>query len=442
VHDRHLAQDALRESEARFRAIFEQAAVAIAEISLDGRWLRVNPRLCELTGYTEQELLERIFQDITHPADLGRDLAQKQALLANEVDHYRMEKRYLTKDGGIVWVLLTVALIRSQDGMPAYFISVIQDISHRKQVEAALQESEECYRYAVELSPQMPWIAAPDGAVLHVASRWLALTGLTLEEARGDGWIRTVHPDDRPEVLQQWACCLTSGEPIDIEYRLRLADGAWHWLRMRAAPRHNSNGHILRWYGMAEDVHDRRVAQDALRESEAFARSMLDSSPDCMKVIDLDGRLQFISGPGLRAMEIDDFAPLRGQPWERLWPADSAARAQEAVRQARTGNIARFTAFHPTARGTPKWWDVSVSAIPGPDGRPVRLLAVSRDVTRAKQAQDEIERIRADVQMAAERLLAVLESTTDGVILLDQDWRVTYVNPSYGFGMSPSPCSE
>src|SRR6185369_10935012 len=141
--------------------------------------------------------------DITHPDDLDRDLVQRQALLADEVDHYRIEKRYLARDGGIVWALLTVSLIHSRDGAPACFIAVIQDISHRKQVEAALRESEERYRYAVELSPQMPWIAAPDGAVLHSGSRWLALTGLTLEEARGTGWIQTVHPEDRPAVLQQ-----------------------------------------------------------------------------------------------------------------------------------------------------------------------------------------------------------------------------------------------
>ncbi|WP_158258186.1 PAS domain S-box protein [Rhodopila globiformis] len=429
VNERRATQEALRESEARFRAMFEQAAVGIAEGSLDGRWLRVNPRLCELIGYTERELLERTFQDITHPDDVDRNVAEMRALLADEVDHLRIEKRYLTRDGGIVWALLTVSLIRGQDGAPVRFIAIIQDISQRKQIEAALRESEEHYRYAVELSPQMPWIAAPDGAILDVGPRWLALTGLTLEETCGRGWIQTVHPDDRPAVLAQWARCLASGEPFDTEYRVRVpADGMWHWLRVRAAPRCDGDGRVLRWYGMAEDVHDRKVAQDALRDSEAFARSVLDSSPDCMKVIGLDGRLQFISGPGLRAMEIDDFATRRGQAWETLWPAGYAAQAREAVRQARSGAVARFTAFRPTVKGTPRWWDVSVSAIPGSDGRPVRLLIVSRDVTRAKQAQDEIERIRAEVQAAAERLSAVLESTTDGVILLGHDWRVTYVN--------------
>jgi diguanylate cyclase (GGDEF)-like protein/PAS domain S-box-containing protein len=437
VNERHIAQEALRESEARFRAIFEQAAVGIAEVGLDSRWLRVNPRLCELTGYTEPELLARTVREITHPDDLSNHIAQIQSLLAGEIDHYRIEKRYRTKNGGSVWALLTVSLIRSRDRAPVCFIAVIQDISHRKQVEAALRESEERYRYAVELSPQMPWTAAPDGAVLDVGPRWFGLTGLTLEETRDTGWAGIVHPDDRPAVQQTWECCLASGEPIDIEYRVRLADGAWRWLRGRAAPRHDSDRRILRWYGMSEDVHDRKIAQDALRDSEAFARSVLDSSPNCMKVIDLEGRLQFISGPGLRAMEIDDFAALRGRTWESLWPPGYVAQARAAMRQAMSGAIARFTAFRPTAKGTPKWWDVSVSAIPGPDGRPVRLLIVSRDVTQAKQAQDEIERMSAEVQTAAERLSAVLESTTDGVILLDQDWRVTYVNRQAATMLAP-----
>jgi diguanylate cyclase (GGDEF)-like protein len=120
---------------------------------------------------------------------------------------------------------------------------------------------------------------------------------------------------------------------------------------------------------------------------------------------------------------------VRGLAWDELWPAEYRPRVKEAVQQARAGSEARFSGYSPTATGKPKWWDVCVSPIPGPDGEPVRLLAVSRDVTDSKRAQDEINQTQAEARAASDRLAEVLESTTDGVVLLDREWRVTYINP-------------
>ncbi|WP_207461631.1 sensor histidine kinase [Azospirillum sp. SYSU D00513] len=125
----------LRSSEMRFDATFEQAAVGIALVAPDGRWLRVNERLCAITGYGRAELLGGRFQSITHPDDLETDEAQVAALLRGEIQTYSLEKRYLRKDGGTVWVNLTVALVRRADGSPQYFISLIEDIAARKTAE-------------------------------------------------------------------------------------------------------------------------------------------------------------------------------------------------------------------------------------------------------------------------------------------------------------------
>ncbi|HYL72069.1 MAG TPA: PAS domain S-box protein, partial [Candidatus Dormibacteraeota bacterium] len=133
---------ALRASEQRFRATFENAAVGIAHVGPDGRWLHVNAVLTRITGYTRAELLTRRFADITHPADLEKDWSQARRLLAGEIDSYAMEKRYIRKDGSTVWVLLTVSLQRGADGAPEYFISVIDDISERKRTEEQLHENE------------------------------------------------------------------------------------------------------------------------------------------------------------------------------------------------------------------------------------------------------------------------------------------------------------
>ena len=142
VAQRQDVEAALRASDQHFRAAFEQAAVGMAEVGLDGRWLRVNHRLCAITGYTEAELLARTFQDITYPDDLPRDATIIQRLLSNERELDTLEKRYIRNDGRIIWIHLTVSLVRSETGAPAYFISVIEDVTARRQAENALRRSE------------------------------------------------------------------------------------------------------------------------------------------------------------------------------------------------------------------------------------------------------------------------------------------------------------
>ncbi|HEY6402469.1 MAG TPA: PAS domain S-box protein, partial [Blastocatellia bacterium] len=135
--------DALREGEARFRAIFENAAVGIARVGPDGRWLEVNQRLCDIVGYSREELMTKSFADITHPDDLDQDVKEVRRMLAGEVDTYSMEKRYFRKGGSVVWVNLTVSMTRKTDGSPDYFISIVEDITARKQAEEKLHDQEE-----------------------------------------------------------------------------------------------------------------------------------------------------------------------------------------------------------------------------------------------------------------------------------------------------------
>ena len=135
ITERRRIEEVLRESEERFRATFEHAAVGAAHVGIDGRWLRVNRRLSEIVGYEREELLERTFQDITHPDDLEEDLEQMRLMLEGELQTYTMEKRYLRKGGPEVWVNLTVSLVRDASGEPAYFIAVVEDISERKKTE-------------------------------------------------------------------------------------------------------------------------------------------------------------------------------------------------------------------------------------------------------------------------------------------------------------------
>lgn len=132
-------QDEFLESELRFRESFENSAIGMALVSLDGKWLQVNKQACEITGYSKDELLRKTFQDITHPDDLHADLNHVQELLEGKASKYQMEKRYFQKLGNVVWVLLSVSLIRKADGTPLHFVSQLEDITKRKVAEEQLQ---------------------------------------------------------------------------------------------------------------------------------------------------------------------------------------------------------------------------------------------------------------------------------------------------------------
>ncbi len=138
ITDGRMAEQALRESEAQHRATFDNAAVGIAHVGLDGRWLRCNDAVCALTGYSRAELLGKTFADITYPEDLEPDWAAVRRLLTGEIETFSMEKRYIRKDGSLIWVHLTVSLLRDAQGCPQQFISIVQDIQSRKEAQSQL----------------------------------------------------------------------------------------------------------------------------------------------------------------------------------------------------------------------------------------------------------------------------------------------------------------
>ena len=271
ITEQRRAEEALRQSEERFRAIFEQAAVGMAQVDLDGSWLRVNQKLCEIVGYTEEELRELTFQDVTHPDDLEVDLEYVGRLLAGEMETYSIEKRYFRKDGPILWIELTVSLVRDASGHPRYFVSVIDDISERKRTEEALNQSEGLYRSVVEQAAENIFLV--DAETKRVVESNAALQnslGYTAEELKGMTLYEIV---DRESVDRDAERVMREGSPRLGERQYRRKDGSLADVEVNVSAVPYDGREVM--CVVAHDVTDRKRAERALHEIREAERNRI-----------------------------------------------------------------------------------------------------------------------------------------------------------------------
>ena len=258
------ADSRLVESEERFRSAFDFAAIGMALVAPDGRWLRVNPSLCRIVGYSSEELLATTFQAITHPEDLEIDIGFVKQMLDGSIPHYQMEKRYFHKAGHVVWVLLSVSLIRDGGGRPLYFVSQIQDISARKEAEARLIESELRYRIIVDLVPGFVYEGILNEGRMQmtwVSGGFERVYGCSLETFHRLGRPHFYDPIALAKVLAGIAD-LARGAGAHIEVPIRRFDGEERWVSIvsRAVDK-------TRVLGIVEDITESKRLERALMDA-------------------------------------------------------------------------------------------------------------------------------------------------------------------------------
>jgi PAS domain S-box-containing protein len=263
------AEASLSESERLFRVTFERAAVGVAHMATNGHWLRVNQAVCDILGYTEAELIGGDFRTLTYPEDLEPNIRLARQLLADEAQSYRIEKRYIRKDGSVIWAMLTSSLVRGPDGEPQHFVSVIEDISDRKAAEAALLESEQRWRTLAAALPQLVWTCTADGRTDYVSDRWVAFTGRDLDTVLRDGVYDLIHPDDIGQMIAAWQRSVNGAEIFDWDGRMRRHDGAWRWFKHRAFAVRWPEGAIQRWFGTSTDITEIVEAREVIARDRA-----------------------------------------------------------------------------------------------------------------------------------------------------------------------------
>ena len=273
------AHHALVESEQRFRATFENAAVGVAHVAPDGSWLLVNRRLCQILGYTPEEILTKRFQDITHPDHLEADLTQLRSMLDREINSFSTEKRYLRKDGSAVWARLTVGAVRKGDGHVNYFISVVEDISERKLADKALRESEERFRGIYEHAATAIVITDMQGRLQSCNPAYAAMLGYSENELRGLEFSGLVHLEDRDANLQQVRHLISQEIPsFEIVNRYFGKDSKVIWAHKHCSVLRDANGHASSMIALVTDITARKRYEEQIRESEQQLQLALDAA--------------------------------------------------------------------------------------------------------------------------------------------------------------------
>jgi len=272
---KRVAEEALRESEERFRQTFELATIGIAHIGLDRKFIRVNPRLCEILGYSERELIGKTGREISHPGDLDLINSQRPKLYAGEIDRVRVEKRYVRKDGSIVWVDFNMVVERDAAGKPLREIAIYEDITARREAEEALRDSEERFRQTFELAASGIAHVSLEGRFMRVNRSLCEIFGYEAEELVGKGVREISHPSDRGSTDAGRAAVLAGKvESVRLEKRYLRKDGETVWVDLAIALVRGPDGKPLYEIAIFDDITPRKDAEHALHQAhEELKRS-------------------------------------------------------------------------------------------------------------------------------------------------------------------------
>ena len=259
------SQDELRHQTDLLAGVIEFAPIGMALMSLEGRFMRVNRSLCELVGYSEAELTGLTFQEITHAEDLDGDLTLMTRLRAGEIPSYRLEKRYLHKDGHAVWVKLSRSLVRDGDGEPLHYVTQVEDVSEQRQAERELAAARQDIDRFFALSLDMMAVANAQGEFIRVNPAWERTLGWSQEELLRP-FLDLVHPDDVPATLEIFAAQAAGQTVFDFENRYRCKDGSYRWVHWTSTAIEDGLT-----YATARDVTEQKQIEIELRASREQA---------------------------------------------------------------------------------------------------------------------------------------------------------------------------
>jgi PAS domain S-box-containing protein len=409
------ARRALIDSEARFRATFENAAVGVAMVGPDGSILRANNSLAWMLGYSVEELKTRTFQEVTHPDDLATNLTLLNKVLVGEAESYCIEERYVRKDGGIVWASLTVGCVRKADGGIRYFVSVIQDITDRKRAEARLAERNAQLDLAGNIARIGSFTYDHPTKKLQLSPGCAAIYGLpegTREISRED-WRARVHPDDLLRLDTVTRRATTNGErECILEFRI-FRHGQVRWIESRILISYNEAGKPVRTIGAEIDVTERKQAELALAERNMqFALAgkaalvgsyAYDVDTDTMQIDEGYAALHRLPGTSTTRSEWKTRA--HPEDIDRLETVRSKAFLERRSEYGIEYRIVR-------SGGEVRWIESRSFMSYSSDGCPQRVVGVNIDITERKRVEEQLRRLVAELDHRVKNVLASVQAVS------------------------------
>jgi PAS domain S-box-containing protein len=439
------AEEALRQTEQRFQAIFDNTSDGIFLLDLEARRFTLcNTSCLQMLGYTREELVRLSIADLHSPEDLPFIYAQMEEFL-NGRKGTRRDIRFRRKDGSFLFVDLNPYLVRL-DGK-RYVVVTLKDITERKRMEEALAASEQKYRSLVENVPDVMWTTDRQGRTLFISPNVVSLYGYSAEEvcAGGDTWLGNVHPDDRARVEKAFDELFTQEKRYDVEYRIRRKDGTWIWLHDRSVSTYERGG---QWYadGVFSEITVRKRLEEEIRrhaehleelvaartgelgESEARYRSLYHTIADGIFVMGAEGRIEDVNDSACAQLGYTR-AELVGLPVSAVSAGPDFNLGEIFDRLRATGSLS-YETVHRRKDGGIVPVELSLALVEY-RGRPA-ILGVARDITARKQAETALRESR-------QRLQAVVEGTSDAVYLKDLQGRYLLFNSAAGRFVGKSP---
>ena len=261
----------LKEKEARLRAFFQSPAAGIGITAAGTGWVELNDHFCAMLGYTREELLRMDWRKLTHPDDVATDVAEVNRLLADESESFSRDKRYVRKDGTVLWVLQSSSAVRRPDRSVEYVVVIVSDISARTAAEEALCQSEDRFRALADESPVGIFEADARGNNTYLNRQGAQLLGIPLDRARGRGWNESIHPEDRERVFREWDQAVRNGQVFSSELRFLRPGGDSVRIRGYADAVRDSLGQVTGFVGVMMDVTELRSLGQRLAEASRLA---------------------------------------------------------------------------------------------------------------------------------------------------------------------------
>lgn len=328
INERKREQIELRNSELQFKDAFEYSAIGMGLVSPEGRWINVNPQIPKMLGYSKEELIQKTFQEITYPEDLDADLSLVKRVLNGELNTYQMEKRYIHKNGSIVWVLLSVSLLRDVNGAPVHFISQIEDITKRKMVEDEIRDLNQRMTAIFDSGTQVSIIGTDtNGLITYFSKGSETLLGYTSEEMVGIHSPSILHLKDEvvsrgKELTQQTGKKIEGfGIFTEIPNSNKFESKEWTYVRkdgtrfpvqLVVTAIRNEKSEITGYLGIATDI-------TVQKESEEKFKSLLESAPDAMVIVNEQGEIVIVNSQTIKLFGYSR-EELQGQKVEILMP--------------------------------------------------------------------------------------------------------------------------